>query len=32
MAKFLDERAPTGYKHCLDDRLMSAGAGKTEQN
>lgn len=24
---FLDDRAPTGYKHCLDDRLLSAGAG-----
>lgn len=24
---FLDERAPTGYKHCLDDHLLSAGAG-----
>lgn len=24
---FLDERAPTGYRHCLDDRLVSAGAG-----
>jgi len=24
---FLDDRAPTGYKHCLDDRLVSAGAG-----
>ncbi len=24
---YLDERAPTGYKHCLDDHLLSAGAG-----
>lgn len=24
---YLDGRAPTGYKHCLDDHLWSAGAG-----
>ncbi|MFA7337512.1 MAG: hypothetical protein WC028_12055 [Candidatus Obscuribacterales bacterium] len=24
---FLDDRGPTGYRHCLDDRLLSAGAG-----
>ena len=24
---YLDERAPTGYRHCPDDRFVSAGAG-----